>query len=375
MKELEEKTTQLKWGEETRLIRQCVENASDAIFWVDNKANFIYVNKAACRHLGYSREELLLKKVHDVDPLYQKENWSEFWRDFKDKGSLLFESINRTREGKDVPVEIAVNYLKYEGREIMHAYVRDITERKKSELERQKMETKVLAHAKLASLGEIATGIAHEINQPLSYIRVIYEAAINDLEKGEINQEEMRVEFHEALYQVARISRIIDHLRTFGRSDSKEFNNVNMGTVLENALTLMGEGIRLGNITLKQHIAADLKDILGNSCQLEQIFVNLFQNSLYALKSREGGIINVSISNEKDKVVVYFSDNGAGVPKELLDKVFEPFFTTKEVGKGTGLGLSIVYGIVDDHNGIISCESEPNQGTTFVISFPQSGKS
>ena len=92
------------------------------------------------------------------------------------------------------------------------------------------------------------------------------------------------------------------------------------------------------------------------------------------LKCREDGIINVSISNEKDKVVVCFSDNGPGVPKELLDKVFEPFFTTKEVGQGTGLGLSIVYGIVDDHNGIISCESEPNQGATFVISFPQPGK-
>ena len=97
--------------------------------------------------------------------------------------------------------------------------------------------------------------------------------------------------------------------------------------------------------------------------------------SMDVLQGKKDGIINVSMNNKKDKVVVCFSDNGTGVPKELLNKVFEPFFTTKETGKGTGLGLSIVYGIVKDHSGTISCESEPNQGVTFVITFPQLGES
>jgi PAS domain S-box-containing protein len=119
--------------EKLRLMQHCIDNASDAIFWVDDKARFVYVNKAACRHMGYSREDLLSMKVHDVDPLYQKDNWPDFWREFKDKGSLLFDSINTAKYGREIPVEIAVCYLEYEGKEIMHAYVRDITERKRAE--------------------------------------------------------------------------------------------------------------------------------------------------------------------------------------------------------------------------------------------------
>jgi PAS domain S-box-containing protein len=119
--------------EEARLIKHCVDNASDAVFWVDNKANFTYVNEAACRHMGYPRNELLSMKVHDVDPLHQKDNWPDFWREFKDKGSLFFESMNRSKDGRVFPVEIAVSYLEHEGREIMHAYVRDITERKQAQ--------------------------------------------------------------------------------------------------------------------------------------------------------------------------------------------------------------------------------------------------
>lgn len=251
----------------------------------------------------------------------------------------------------------------------------DISSRRQIELERQKLEANALANAHLISLGEIATGIAHEINQPLSYIKIIYEAAIDDLEKGQLKLEELHEDFLEALRQVARITKIIDHLRIFGRSNSKEFVNVNMESILDKALILMNERIRLQNITLNRCITDDIEDIYGNAGQLEQIFINLFLNSMDVLQGKKDGIINVSMNNEKDKVVVCFSDNGTGVPKELLNKVFEPFFTTKETGKGTGLGLSIVYGIVKDHSGTISCESEPNQGVTFVITFPQLGKS
>lgn len=119
--------------EEALLMKHCVDHASDAVFWVDKNASFIYVNKAACRHMRRSREELLAMKVHDVDPLYQKENWSEFWHEFKEKGSLLFESINLTPDGKKIPVEISVNYLEHEGQGFMHAYVRDIIDRKRAE--------------------------------------------------------------------------------------------------------------------------------------------------------------------------------------------------------------------------------------------------
>ncbi|MEW6220894.1 MAG: PAS domain S-box protein [Thermodesulfobacteriota bacterium] len=117
---------------QARLVRSCVDRAAESIFWVDRDARFIYVNDAACRHLGYSREELLALTVHDVDPVYRVEDWPDFWQQFKEHGSLRFESINRAKDGREYPVEISVRYLTDDGREIMHAYVRDITAHKQA---------------------------------------------------------------------------------------------------------------------------------------------------------------------------------------------------------------------------------------------------
>ena len=144
-----------------------------------------------------------------------------------------------------------------------------------------------------------------------------------------------------------------------------------LGSILDNALILLSESLRLKNIQLSRQIADGLQSVFGSSSQLEQVFINLFQNSIYALKKKKDGRITVSMSNESDRVVVRFSDNGPGVPTELQKKIFEPFFTTKSVGNGTGLGLSIVYGIVADHHGTIVCESEPDKGATFTLSLPQ----
>ena len=330
---------------------------------------------------GFTRDELNSMKDGWINIIHPDDRDKVF-----EEASDSFEGIQKvfiqtyriiTKGGEILWVEDhKVSVFSEEGKFIgVDGIIFDITSRRQIEIERQKLEAHALAKAHLVSLGEIATGIAHELNQPLSYIKVVYEAAIDDLEKGQLNQEELQEDFPEALRQVARITRIIDHLRIFGRSNSKEFFNVNMESILDKALILMSERIRLQNITLNRYIADDLKDIYGNAGQLEQIFINLFLNSMDVLQGKKDGIINISMNNKKDKVVVCFFDNGTGIPKELLNKVFEPFFTTKETGKGTGLGLSIVYGIVKDHSGTISCESESNQGATFVISFPQLGKS
>jgi PAS domain S-box-containing protein len=366
---------------------------------------FIKINSSFNRILGYTDEEFLafpfLEFVHHEDVIETKEALASAARGEKE---ILIANRYKCKDGSyrwidwKVFARVEENRFYAVGRDItdrkqleenLEQLVRErtaelslsneklkleIAERKKSELNRQKMEAKALAHAKLASLGEIATGIAHEINQPLSYIKVIYQATLDDLEKGQLNQKELQEEFAEALRQVGRISRITDHLRTFGHSSSQGFTMVNIGSVLNDTLVLMTETIKLRNIALNQHITNDIKDIWGNAGQLEQVFINLFQNSLDALEGKENGIINISINNEKDQVVVYFSDNGPGIPREIINKVFEPFFTTKEVGKGTGLGLSIVYGIVEDHKGTISCKFKPYQGATFVIWFPQAEK-
>ncbi len=142
-------------------------------------------------------------------------------------------------------------------------------------------------------------------------------------------------------------------------------------------MLLIGEKLRLGNIRIETHIDEDLPSIVGNSNQLEQVFINLFQNAADAFKDQKGSpkiTVGMRLSLEQAGVEIEFSDNGMGIAPEHLQRIFDPFFTTKEVGKGTGLGLSIVYGIVQDHGGTITCNSKLGEGASFLITLPGQGE-
>jgi signal transduction histidine kinase len=251
----------------------------------------------------------------------------------------------------------------------------DISKRKEAEQRRQELEIKALAQAKLASLGEMATGIAHEINQPLSYIKVIYESTLMDIRERRLNEEEVADDCREALRQVHRISKIIEHMRVFGRTDLEYSERVYLPQVFDNAMTIFGERLRLANIEIRCEADENLPAVSGNKNKLEQVFINLLQNSRDALAEKEGGLIVIEMryEAEADVVSIVFGDNGAGIEAAAKEKIFEPFFTTKEVGKGTGLGLAIVYGIVREHNGSVSCESEPGRGSRFLFEIHAAG--
>lgn len=240
------------------------------------------------------------------------------------------------------------------------------------ELERQRREAeiKMLSQAKLASLGEIATGIAHEINQPLTYIQIVFQSAARDIEKHCLDIEELGNDIEESIRQIRRITTIINHLRTFGRADSSDNADISLPCVLEGTLVLYRESLRLKNITLHINAEEGLPLVHGNVNQLEQVFNNLLQNAIDALAGTSNPTIAICFETTGNRVVTSLSDNGSGIDEEILTKIFEPFFTTKPTGKGTGLGLSIVYGIIADHNGTIDCQSSPGQGCRFTISLP-----
>jgi len=246
----------------------------------------------------------------------------------------------------------------------------DLALQQRLEHQRREAEVKMLAQAKLASLGEIATGIAHEINQPLTFIQIILQAAGRDIERGDLDLTELAVDIPEATRQIHRITRIINHLRTFGRADSGEMAALSLPAILNNTLILYREKLRLQAIALESSVPPDLPLIHGNATQLEQVFINLLQNAIDALEGSPTPSITVHFGTKKEKVVITFSDNGCGLNEEIATKVFEPFFTTKPIGKGTGLGLSIVYGIIADHNGTIECQSRPGHGCKFIITLP-----
>lgn len=249
----------------------------------------------------------------------------------------------------------------------------DITEHKQFEGERQNLQLMIMQNAKLASLGEVATGVAHEINQPLAFINSIIQSFRIDIEQDALDTPVLLKELAMCNKQVERIDDIIQHLRTFGRRDEIVKQKCQIETILENTLLLMGERLRLRNVRMITDVAPDLPGITGSPNQLEQVFINLFQNSMGAFPDTAGDAelrVTIARSYDSQSIIISVTDNGKGIEKEILDKIFEPFFTTKAVGEGTGLGLSIIYGIIREHNGTISCESTPGTGTTFTVTLP-----
>jgi len=246
----------------------------------------------------------------------------------------------------------------------------DLTLQQGLEQERREVEIKMLSQAKLASLGEIATGIAHEINQPLTYISIILQATERDITKGKVNLDELLDEMKESSRQVQRITKIISHLRTFGRADSGERIELALPKVMDDTLILYRQKIVINSITLTITKAPGLPLISGNPTQLEQVFINLLQNAFDVLAGAKDPAIHVDFTSQDGQLITTFADNGSGLADGVAEKIFEPFFTTKPTGKGTGLGLSIVYGIVTDHGGTIECLSHPGEGCRFIISLP-----
>jgi C4-dicarboxylate-specific signal transduction histidine kinase len=243
-------------------------------------------------------------------------------------------------------------------------------ERREQEL-RDKQEQLVQA-GKLATLGELTTGVAHELNNPLNNIGLYVGNVIDRLQMGELTPEGALEDLEKAMEQVRKATEIISHLRTFGRSATVPFEPVDVDEVIERALSLMQQQLRLRAIEVDLDLCPDELVVLGNPIQLEQVFINLLTNTRDALEevSKETKWIRISSSLERDRIEIVFADNGPGIPPSLAQRVFDPFFTTKEVGTGTGLGLSITYSIVKEHGGEISISQTPGGGATFMLELP-----
>jgi PAS domain S-box-containing protein len=228
--------------------------------------------------------------------------------------------------------------------------------------------------SKMATLGEMATGIAHEINQPLNVMRVGGDFLAKMIRRGQkISDDQLLKVSRNITEQVDRASGIINHLREFGRRSDFQSIPVDLNTPIEDVFTIMGRQLQLRNIEVVLKLAQDLPKVMGDKNRIEQIFLNLVTNARDAMEEKAlDEIKELTITTyEKDgRVIAQVSDTGRGMPEQLREKIFEPFFTTKEVGKGTGLGLSITYGIVKDFKGEIEVESTLEEGTTFKVSFP-----
>ena len=241
-------------------------------------------------------------------------------------------------------------------------------QRREQEL-RDKQEQLVQA-GKLATLGELTTGVAHELNNPLNNIGLFVGNAIDLIEHGLTDEEQIIRQLRHATQQVGKATEIITHLRTFGRAAPVSREPIALRQVIERALALMREQLRLRGIDVVVELGSREPVVLGNPIQLEQVFINLLTNARDAVANSPRKAIRISASVDSEAVELAFADTGHGIPTGLERRIFDPFFTTKEVGKGTGLGLSITYGIIKEHGGTISVVSPSGVGATFVIRLP-----
>jgi C4-dicarboxylate-specific signal transduction histidine kinase len=234
---------------------------------------------------------------------------------------------------------------------------------------RDKQEQLVQA-GKLATLGELTTGVAHELNNPLNNIGLFLGNVIDLLSLAHVDKERMLRELYNALQQVRKATEIISHLRTFGRAAPVSRGSVQIHDIIASALSLIQEQFRLREIQVTLQLHAERSTVIGSAIQLEQVFINLLTNARDALATAPVKLVSITTAVEKDSLVVSLRDSGPGIPPGLEQRVFDPFFTTKEVGAGTGLGLSITYGIVKDHGGSISVVNSPGGGAMFVVQLP-----
>lgn len=229
---------------------------------------------------------------------------------------------------------------------------------------------KQVSHSiKLASIGQLASGVAHEINNPLLIIQGNTEL-LNDMLSGDqLNYERIFSLNNSTINSVNRISRIVESLQLYAKKDKNMISSIDLHSVITDAITLTASFIKRENIKLEYVPYSGKLKVKGEYGKLQQVFINLISNARDALENTSNPIILISCSENANRAIVKISDNGIGIPRENLGKVFDSFFTTKEIGKGTGLGLSIAYSILNSFDATINVESEPAKGTCFTISL------
>jgi PAS domain S-box-containing protein len=351
-----------------------VEDFPDMIHSVNPDGQIIFVNKMASLLLGYTRDELMGMNIRQLYPQEILEAVEEGFKEVKQHaGEKRVESQFLSKDGTRIPVELRTLAIRDENNIFLRTFTVSRDMRKFKEMQDH------LIHAgRLAAIGELAAGVVHDLNNPLTAMVMVAEI----MKKSGENKETTLQEFRDQTNQYAEIitdsagsmGAITTRLRDFARGVKEQHQAVDLFDPIHDALFIMGHRFRHANINVMRKMSKNRHWVMGERNQIEQVFLNLFANACDAMDECETRTLSIEIYPVTRDDEMFWcctvKDTGSGIPMDQQDHVFDSFFTTKPRGKGTGLGLSIVGTIIKEHGGSVWLESEVGKGTTFFILLP-----
>lgn len=343
-------------------IEAVLETAGALVVVLDREGRILRFNRACEQATGYSSEEVIGKTVwslllapEDVEPvkaafdrLVAGDLRNEHEHDWVSK-----DGKRRRIAWANTVITDSSGHADY----VVAAGI-DVTELKQVQEQLRRTE-------RIAELGTLASGMAHEIGTPMNVILGRAEYLMD-----RVNDESIKKSLKTIIAQVERITRVMNQLLAFARRKPPERRPLHLKDIIEDGIELFRERLDRNHVTVELRVDDRCPGVMADADQMSQVFINLVANAIHAMP--QGGTLRVGLTQDQNTVKLTVADTGHGIPREMLPKVFEPFFTTKEFGKGTGLGLTVVKGIIDEHQGAITVESEEGKGTTFTVSLPKS---
>jgi PAS domain S-box-containing protein len=364
-------TERKKAEEEVTLLKHSIDVHYDGAYWLDSDNRFVYVNDAACKSLGYEREELIGRTIFDITPTRTPQAMRGVWDGLRKGGSFLRESVHRRKDGSEFPVEVLVTYVEFRGKEYACGFARDITEK-------QHLEDQLRQAQKMEAVGTLVGGVAHDFNNILTVIMGLGNLMQMEIDKDDIH----RAYIDQIVASSERAADLTRSLLAFSRKQRITLEPHKVNGVVTSTAKLLTR-LLPEDISLSMDLTGKDTSSLLDVSQIGQVLMNLATNARDAMP--HGGSLTITTDRAKiDKnftkthgfgrtgeyVRLSVSDTGIGIDDSTMKRIFEPFFTTKEVGKGTGLGLASAYGVVKQHNGYVTVSSIPFKGTTFDIYLP-----
>jgi len=351
--------------------------ATDDFTLFDAALNFVALNQAALRTWGLKRADIIGKHILDISPDLERTGRYDQYREVLRTGRPLYLDHVQTGAGKNKRYRSLRAFKVGNGLGMVST---DITGKKRAEAKLRRMnrqlqqamtqlktsQAQLLQSGKMAAIGELVSGIAHELNNPLAAISLHAELLREEDDWAEVKNCARTIKG-----QTDRAVSIVHNLLSFARKHEPKKEVICLNDSLRTTLELRRYELNHGNIEVITELAPDLPPILADDHQLQQVFFNLLTNAEQAIHSvRRQGRISITTRPAGANVRLELEDDGPSIPVDIQARLFEPFFTTKEVGRGTGLGLSICYGIIAEHGGRIFVESDPGQGAAFIIELP-----